>query len=433
MSTRFSKTKTVPNSIDMGYEGTNVPEDFSIPSCTIEDVDRALFDLFNEDIPFFYQREGESRRVPVIFATGERFAILRRNRPLRDKSGVLILPLISMMRTSINQDVPQGTGPGQQVPLIIKKRLDKSDPLYQRLINKSNLQHQDGVASYNHFSKIVSGSSVARVKSGMVASRRLAAPPILAVQQGKLLTSQLSTKNIYEIITIPPIKYFAASYQVTFWSNYTQHMNELLAALMSAYQNMDRHTFRIETKKGYWFVAYVKADISSDSNFQDFTDSERIVRYSFNIEVPAYLVNPSFPGAPNALRSYTSAVDISFNVIDVKGEMVNVNVAGPPSNNPDKYVLQGITAEDGDLPGTELLGGDALAAVAASNSVNVGGAQAGRNFVKSFFLGTDPFTGKRYAVPPVVITSTVQGETTYKDLSTGKIESQFDGLIEIDV
>ena len=39
----------------------------------------------NHHRPFFYGLQDESRRIPVIFATGERFAILRRRRPLRQR------------------------------------------------------------------------------------------------------------------------------------------------------------------------------------------------------------------------------------------------------------------------------------------------------------------------------------------------------------
>ena len=56
--------------IPTGYEGTNIPEDFSIPECTIEDVDRALFNLFDEDLMFTVEQSNEQKKVPVIFATG---------------------------------------------------------------------------------------------------------------------------------------------------------------------------------------------------------------------------------------------------------------------------------------------------------------------------------------------------------------------------
>ena len=64
--------------------GISRGEEISIPSCTIEDVDRAVFKLFSESLDLFYKQDGSIIRVPAIFATGERFAILSRNKPLRD-------------------------------------------------------------------------------------------------------------------------------------------------------------------------------------------------------------------------------------------------------------------------------------------------------------------------------------------------------------
>ena len=140
MSTKLDKVKADKVSTSTGYEGQNVATEDFIPSCTIEDVDRALFNLYNRDIPLFYKFENDMKRIPVIFATGERFAVLRRKKPLRDKAGALILPLVSIMRTDINQKPETGMGPGQGGPSIIKKRLSKDDPKYQRLLNKRNLK-----------------------------------------------------------------------------------------------------------------------------------------------------------------------------------------------------------------------------------------------------------------------------------------------------
>ena len=61
MSTRFTKgfdgisLKGETSSIPLGYEGSNIPDDLHLPSCTIEDVDRALFNLFNEELPIILQ------------------------------------------------------------------------------------------------------------------------------------------------------------------------------------------------------------------------------------------------------------------------------------------------------------------------------------------------------------------------------------------
>ena len=78
MSTRLDKKEITPNSQALGYEGTDIPDDFVVPTCTLEDTDRAVFNLFNSQIPLEYKEKGEIKKIPVIFATGERFAVLRR-------------------------------------------------------------------------------------------------------------------------------------------------------------------------------------------------------------------------------------------------------------------------------------------------------------------------------------------------------------------
>ena len=106
MSTRRDITQ-INNSEPMGFEGNDTPGDIEIPPCTVEDVDRSVFNLFDKQLPFQAKTNSEGiKRIPVIFATGERFAVLRRKEPLRDKTGAIILPLISIMRSGISSCRP---------------------------------------------------------------------------------------------------------------------------------------------------------------------------------------------------------------------------------------------------------------------------------------------------------------------------------------
>ena len=83
-------------------EGTNIPTDFEIPQCGIEDLDRALFNLFDKRLAFSIKVNNIPKKVPVVFSTGERFALTRRAPPVRDKNNALILPIIGIKRNSIN-------------------------------------------------------------------------------------------------------------------------------------------------------------------------------------------------------------------------------------------------------------------------------------------------------------------------------------------
>ena len=57
MSTRYTNSPII-----------DVPDDFDLPSCGIEDVDRALFKLFEDDIPFVYESNGEINRKEIIIS-----------------------------------------------------------------------------------------------------------------------------------------------------------------------------------------------------------------------------------------------------------------------------------------------------------------------------------------------------------------------------
>jgi len=156
------------------------------------------------------------------------------------------------------------------------------------------------------------------------------------------------------------------------------------------------------------------------------------------------VINPSYPGAPNALRSFISAPEISFDVLEASNNMNIVNAEGPPSADLSRYVLQDFNTDDDDLPGTALIGQNSKAASISTNirdgcdalkddSVVIGGATAGSLLITAPFLGTNPFTGKTYDVPLPPLASSVKGETIYKDLSTEKANPEFNKLTEIDL
>ena len=413
MSTRNYKNKTekLP-----GKEGGNIPEDLSIPSCTIEDVDRSLFDLFDAQLPFTYKHKQGTRRAPVIFASGERFAVLRRKQPLRDKHGMLILPLISIMRTGVAQGPTMGAGTAQNVPMTIKQRLSPEDPLYQRLLNKHGLVNSDDLVSNEALQDPVNRKES---KVGRIATRRGSVPESMSSRRGNI--KYPLGNNIYEVITMPPPKYFTASYEVTFWAQYTIQMNDMLSAMMSMYQSYSQRTFQLDTPKGYWFVGYVGENLAPGNNFDDFSDDERLVRYSFDVTIPGYIVGPSFPGDQNALRRFVSAPQISFDALIVGKEVDYRTPSGPPSADATDYILDDLRTVDEPLPG-QSIGGATEAAADSSNifpeiaSEVVGRAFTDDNRTRLIEVDIDPFTGKKVAKKLHVKTRTNrQGETVLRE------------------
>lgn len=335
--------------IDTGYEGTNVPEDFSIPSCGIEDVDRAIFDLFDKKLKLEVQINEKTTKVPVVFAAGERFALTRRRQPIRDRNGALILPVIAIARKSI--DISPGlSGYGtaisvrDQASYVIKRRLSKRDRLYQNIINKLSIKNQKNVASRENFSQdlVFPGNEAL---PGTVASRRNGPNISYEIESsGQVLDPRIS-KNIFEIITIPYPEFFLAQYEITFWTQYTLNMNQLIEVMMSNFSGQGME-FQIESEKGYQFVGYIKGNLATGDNFEDYSSNERIIRYTFSMDVPAFLIAASQPGLPSPYRKFVSAPEIEFEIKQTSGKIELDGKTPDNSANINRFMLSDVEVTD---------------------------------------------------------------------------------------
>lgn len=387
MSTRYSVGKRYgQNSIQLGYEGTNVPDDYKVPSCGLEDVDRAIFDLFNQDLPLIYEtKDGSTKRVPIIFATGERFAITRRKEPLRDKNGALILPLVTISRTGLEQQAQKTIEIGDSGTIDITRRVSKDDPIYQRIINSPGFKNTG--APYE-------------------GTRRTDLEAPGRTTGGRLLEPNLGA-GIYETISIPVPKFFTAKYEITLWTQFMQHSNNLLTTIMSGYHNVRARSYRIETPTGYWFNAVFEADVGSDTTFDSMSEDERAIKHSFTVTVPAFIVLPTSPGIPNGVRRTLSATQFSFGIIN------GVPDVEPPGNIADMRIDSRILDPVSTVDDPESVGAIATSPIAQAErsagglqkrgtaaretrSTSVGGSESSALITSSTTrkLSEDPLTGK---------------------------------------
>lgn len=424
-------TRRTPNKSKMatptGFDSLDSATDIKMPSCTIEDLDRAVFNLFDVQLPLqVKQKDDGVKKVPVIFATGERFAILRRKIHLGDRGpshSALILPLISIQRTNISQDPENGAMPGQTFPITIKRRLSKDNPVYKRLINEMGFQNQDDIATVGHNNTPAGSGAI----PGTVGTRRNTSVSQDAFD-GKILKPQLSN-NIYETLTIPPTKHYTATYDISIWAQYTQEMNEMLMTIMSLYQNNDRRTFRLESPKGYWFVGYVSSDISADNNTDDFTDQERIIRYNFSIKANGYIIAPQYPGSPAYIKRYVSAPSIDFGIFGASSSVI-IGSPSPQDADPNTFLLEDLYSDTNDLVDSrvgrntngELI--DSLDRHTDSGESTVGGySRAIRSNTRTVVTRRDIFTGEeRSGLLRIKQSSSKAGETIYREQIIKKLD-----------
>ena len=302
-------------------DGNSSTGDLSIPSVGLEDVDLALFKLFDVEMGLQVNMEKDGlKSVPVIFAAGEKWAQMKKSRVHRDRNGTLIIPLITVGRSTIEQNVTvdvTGRGINQQSgEIVISRRLDSTDRGYQSLINRLSLRNQANVVDPEGLNNELTTSR----ETGDLEN------DVTVIDGGLLLPDRRN--NVYETISIPSPIFYTSTYEVIVWTQYIQHMNQLLEQIMAS-QLPQGNSWKLDTPQGYWFIAKTEDNIyNSESNFEDTSQVERIVKYKFTIKVAGYILATNTPGAPVPVKRYVSSPSISFDV-GANEELASTSVDDP--------------------------------------------------------------------------------------------------------
>jgi hypothetical protein len=332
--------------LDSGYEGDSPVTDFAIAPAGIEDADVALFNLFDKDIGFSAKNIASAnkkiaiKKPFVIFATGERFAVAKRLRPPRDRNKQIMLPAISIRRKSFTQTSEDINGRGINQftgTLRIKRRITKEQDLdYQNFINKLALKNMDN-----------SRRSSLRANQGEAGR-----DPEIA--SGGLLSPRLGN-NMWEIITIPQPQFFTTTYEVVFWTSYTQHMNYLIETLVGSFLPQVRG-YKLTTDKGYWFMAYVGDSFSGSDNLDDFSEDSRILRYTFEVTIKGFILAPNPETGMVPIRREVLSPVVVFDTFPTADIIPKSHLEKNEAlENKDKYVLNDIDqAEEGRQTSTTL-------------------------------------------------------------------------------
>ncbi len=245
---------------------------------TIETIDRAVRDWFDRTVDARVRDpSGELTKVPVQFSQGERWAA---RAAFRDENGVLILPILALRRTGIDPD-PTRMALGCQTEYIQVAKL--VDP-------KTN--------------------DIQNLESGKKVADRRDYPPV------------------FDVYTIPFPDRVMANYQLVIQAQYISQMNEILQKIwrsldiqksfVAPFENDGRRPPRVN-QYGFadpyqpppplnspYVVGFLESTSTDAGNFEEFTDSERIVKYTTEVKVPC-AIQTSPEGEPPALKVQRTA------------------------------------------------------------------------------------------------------------------------------
>jgi hypothetical protein len=209
-----------------------------------------VYDYFDKRLAPTIDVESGRSKVAIIFATGERWKLVRDNKGIRDENGTLILPLITIRRTNIDRTRGFG-GLAQEVPSI----------------TVNNIIHE---------------------KTGFIQN-------LVKARRGLGFVSP-EKPVVREYLTIPFPDFSILYYEISIWTQYQTQMNEILEKIFYNYDHSDSFVMPVEydgnKRKGnsYYFVGFREGNVVPQTNVEEFTNKERILKYSYSIKTPVYLM-----------------------------------------------------------------------------------------------------------------------------------------------
>jgi hypothetical protein len=289
-------TKPLPRKkrvLNRGFLYSRSGDDVKNPSVSLMDIDSAIIFYFENVIQPSVIDNEESVKVPIMYASPERWKAIQRDGFMRDRKRQILTPVIVYRRTSIEKD--------DTLPI---DKLDANNPnLFYTFEKKfSNVNRYDNFAT----------------QIGNFPSRE------------------------YYNVTVPD--YVTLSYDFIIWTSYIEQMNSIVEKVVysdGAYWG-DPEKMRFRTS------------IDSFTDATEISDTERLVRTNFTVTLKGYLLPEGNFDHRSTTQKYLSPKRVVFSEnVDTTVEK-NIGLAGQFRDELDSKNVSLPSAEGSDNLGITL-------------------------------------------------------------------------------
>jgi len=225
-------------------------------SVSLMDMDSAIMYYFTEVIKPTVIVNGEKVKVPILYASPERWFAIQKSGTVRDAKRQIILPAIAFRRTGMEKD-----------DTIAVDKIDPENPKLHYTFEKKYTQEN----RYDRFS----------VQQGIIPQRE------------------------YYNVAIPD--YMILSYDFIIWTHYIEHMNKIVERI-----NWSAGAYWGEPNKMRF-----RTNIESYTDATEATDKERIVKTEFSVTLRGYLIPEEFNNLVSTQKHLTPKRLIIKNETDI--------------------------------------------------------------------------------------------------------------------
>jgi len=347
--------------LNRGYLYSRSGENIKNPEVTLIDIDSSILFYFDKVIQPSVEDNGENVKVPIMYASPERWNSIKKQGFMRDKKRQVITPVVVYRRTSVTKD--------ETVP---QDKLDANNPhmfyTFQKKFSQEN--------KYDKFSQQI----------GLLPQRE------------------------YYNVMMPD--YVTISYDFIIWTSYIEQMNSIVEKI-------------VYSDGAYWGDPEKMRFRSSIDSFEDATeigDTERLVRTNFSVTLRGYLLPKGNFDHRSTTQKFLTPKKVIFGTETVDTITKNIGKSGQFQEELPEETTISSTPSVGDLGIT--LTNPIVFNSGTGVTLSADGAEfdGGSRINQTISIGQDVSPTSNVVFNSVSASSFVLGDTTFKDSQiTGSI------------
>tara|TARA_B100000029_G_scaffold294940_1_gene288254 strand:- start:15273 stop:16214 length:942 start_codon:yes stop_codon:yes gene_type:complete len=253
---------------------------------TLETIDGAMLKFIDEDLNLSLGTNKGFKKVPVLWVSAERAYQLKHNKDLRDSEEMLILPLITVNRASVTKE-----------------------PNFRGTVYANIYPVNDAKGGTITVARQINQKKTAEFQNAKV-NRKFGSPATVSSKELNVNKRQMTTKTVYETITMPLPVWIKVVYEITLRTEYQQQINQLIGPFITVPGN-SRMPRRI-TNEGHAFEVFIDGSFSNGSNKAALGMEQRNYETTINIEVMGYLIGEGENQEKPKIVRRENAVEFKF-------------------------------------------------------------------------------------------------------------------------
>ena len=347
--------------LNRGYLYSRSGENIKNPEVTLIDIDSSILFYFDKVIQPSVEDNGENVKVPIMYASPERWNSIKKQGFMRDKKRQVITPVVVYRRTSVTKD--------ETVP---QDKLDANNPhmfyTFQKKFSQEN--------KYDKFSQQI----------GLLPQRE------------------------YYNVMMPD--YVTISYDFIIWTSYIEQMNSIVEKI-------------VYSDGAYWGDPEKMRFRSSIDSFEDATeigDTERLVRTNFSVTLRGYLLPKGNFDHRSTTQKFLTPKKVIFGTETVDSITKNIGKSGQFQEElPEETTISSVPSVGHlgiTLTNPIIFNGGTGVTLSADGAEFNGGSRINQ----TISIGQDVSSTSNVIFNSVSASSFVLGDTTFKDSQiTGSI------------